>query len=410
MALKQIKVRTLDLHKGMYVSELDRPWIETPYKIQGFIIKSQKDIDKLMQHTDFVYVDTEKSKDFSNDPSKPSKLLSENEKKQALTGIKPRSYEDITDFNLELDTAQEKHAFLNVTAEKVMSDISNDKKLNLPNLKKAINPMVDSIIRNPEAFLWLTRMKTRDDYTYKHSVSASIWAVAFGRNLGLPKRNLQSLAMGALLFDVGKMKLPEKLINNPNRYNATEFKLIKKHVEHSVDIVKSIKGINDDVIEMIATHHERHNGNGYPKGLNGNKIPLFGKIAGIVDCYDAMTSNRAFVSAISPHDAVRKLYDWSNIDFQAELIEQFIQVVGIYPVGTLIELSDHRVGVVIAHHRVWRLRPKIMLILDKSKKPLKKFETIDMYKTDEGEDGKPLTITRSIEPGLYGIDPTEFYL
>jgi putative nucleotidyltransferase with HDIG domain len=270
--------------------------------------------------------------------------------------------------------------------------------------------MVESVVRNPGAFSWLSMMKNKDNYTYNHCVSVSIWAVAFGRNLGLPKKQLRSLALGALLFDVGKVKLPEKLINNPNRYNPTEFKLVKKHVDYSLEIVKSIDGIDDDVIQMIATHHERHNGSGYPRGLKGTQIPLFGKIAGVIDCYDALVSNRPFVSAISPHDAIRKLYEWSNIDFQTELIEQFIQVVGIYPVGTIIELTDGRIGVVVAHHRAWRLRPKIMLLLDKNKKNYTSFDVIDMYLVENGEDGKALNILRSVEPGIYGIDPKQLYL
>ena len=307
MSLKQIKVRTDDLQIGMYISRVDRPWLETPYKIQGFLIKSQEDIDDLLLHTDFAFVDIARSKEPESDQIKQKKIISVSEKKQLLTNIKPKIYDDITNFNEELEDIQEKHTVLTNTVENVLSDIVNNKKLSLLKLKKAINPMVESVIRNPEAFTWLARMKSKDDYTYNHSVSSAILSVAFGRNLGLPKKDLQSLGMGGLLFDVGKMKLPEKLINNPNRYNATEFKMVKKHVDYSVEIVQSIKGVNDDVIQMVKTHHERHNGAGYPKGLKGNDIPLFGKIAGIIDCYDALTSDRVFVSAISPHDAIRKL-------------------------------------------------------------------------------------------------------
>ena len=270
--------------------------------------------------------------------------------------------------------------------------------------------MVESIIRNPDAFAWLTRIKYKDNYTYNHSVSTSVWAVAFGRHLGLPKKDLESLAIGALLFDVGKIKLPEKLITNTQRYNQYEFKLVKQHVQHSIDIVKSIDGIDDDIIEMIQTHHERHNGSGYPLGLSGNKIPIFGKIAGIVDCYDAIISDRPFVSAMSPHNAVKKLYEWRDIDFQGELVEQFIQVVGIYPVGTLVELSDERVGVIVAQNRVWRLRPKVMLLLDENKDAYNEFDTIDLYKQVTDTENKPLDIVKSLEPGLYGIDPAQFYL
>lgn len=215
---------------------------------------------------------------------------------------------------------------------------------------------------------------------------------------------------GRTFFDIGKIKLPEKLINNPNRFNPTEFKIIKEHVEFSIEIASSIKGISKDVINMISTHHERHNGHGYPNGLSKNEIPIFGKIAGIVDCYDALISNRAFVSAMSPHDAVRKMYEWRDIDFQTELIEQFIQIVGIYPVGTVIELSDGRVGIILAHHRVWRLKPKVMMLLNQNKEPYEKYKVINMYDTETGVDSNPLTITTNVEPHIYGIDPQQFYL
>lgn len=411
MSIKEIKVRIPDLEPGMYVSQLDRPWVETPYHLQGFLIETRDDIDELFKHCKYVFVDVELSTSSGSQKFSPrTSELSNDEKKESLTNIKPAEYKNETELDDELTSARENHSILSNVAENIMLDISNNKKLNLPSLKKAINPMVNSIIRNPDAFSWLTRMKHKDNYTYNHSVSTSVWAVAFGRHLGMPKKDLQSLAIGALLFDIGKMRLPDKLINNPNRFNQYEFKLVKTHVEHSIEIVKSIKGISDDVIEMVKTHHERHNGSGYPNGLRENEIPIFGKIAGIVDCYDAIISERPFTSAISPHDAVKKFYDWRDIDFQAELIEQFIQVVGIYPVGTIVELNDGCVGVIVAQHRVWRLRPKIMLLLDENKEYYNNFDVIDLYINEADEDGNSLEIVKSLDPGMYGIDPEQFYL
>jgi hypothetical protein len=161
---------------------------------------------------------------------------------------------------------------------------------------------------------------------------------------------------------------------------------------------------------MVQTHHERHNGSGYPNGLSGNRISIFGKIAGIVDCYDAIISERPFAYAMSPHDAIKKLYEWRDLDFQAELVEQFIQVVGIYPVGTVIELSDGRVGVVYAQNRVWRLRPQVMLLLDQNKDAYSNFDIINLMSETSDADGNSLDIVRSVEPGMYGIDPEQFYL
>ncbi|MCW8956044.1 MAG: HD-GYP domain-containing protein [Gammaproteobacteria bacterium] len=410
MSLKEVKIRIEDLEPGMYVCQLDRPWVETPFLLQGFHIKSQDEINQLLEYCQYVYIDVELSKASENIiPFTKTNNTSEQEK-QTLTNIKPIKYQDKTDLPEELKSAKNDHIMLSHAIESFMVDIANNKKLELPALKNAITPMVDSIIRNPDAFAWLTRIKTKDNYTYNHSVSASVWAVAFGRHLGLPKKDLQSLAIGAMLFDVGKVKLPEKLINNKNRFNQYEFKLVKKHVEYSIDIIKEIKGINDDILNMVITHHERHNGSGYPNGLAGNQIPLFGKIAGIVDCYDAIISERPFASPISPHDAVKKLYEWRNLDFQSELVEQFIQVVGIYPVGTIVELSDGQVGVITAQNRVWRLRPQVMMLLDENKEPLIEFKTINLFTATEDASRNPLDILRCVDPGLYGIDPEEFYL
>ncbi len=411
MALKEIKVRLQDLEIGMYVSRLDKPWLDTPYLIQGFLIKTREDIEQLQAHCEYVYVDVERSRE----PDKKvvsfnPQARTDDEIKEQLIGFKPKKYKDKTQMEDELVGARDCHRALSHTVGDVMQDMANNKNLDAVLLKKAINPMLDSIIRNPDAFAWLTRMKHKDNYTYNHAVSASVWAVAFGRHLGFPREKLQSLALGAMLFDIGKMKLPEKLINNPKRFNQFEFDLVKKHVDYSLEILRQTKDIGEDVLDMVAYHHERHNGSGYPNGLVADQIPILAKIAGIVDCYDAIISERPFATPISPHDAVKKLYDWRNIDFQAELVEQFIQVVGIYPVGTVVELSDGQVGVIVAQHRVWRLRPQVMLLLDVDKKPLDHFGVVNLFNETEDKDGNPWDIVKCVEPGLYGIDPEEFYL
>jgi HD-GYP domain-containing protein (c-di-GMP phosphodiesterase class II) len=410
MSITEVKVSLSDLKSGMFVSRLDRPWLESPYKVQGFLIKGEEDIGRLQKYCKYVYIDTKKSSDLQENLATAAKVLSDNEQKHLLINAQPKEYPNKSGFKSELKIAYTEHAILSKAIAGVMEQVTKNNKLDLPTIRKAVMPMVESVIRNPDAFSWLTMMKRRDDYAYTHSVSSSIWAAAFGRNLGLPIKKIHTLVVGALLFDVGKTKLPEKLILNLNQYNAVEHNLIKKHVEYSLDIVKSIEGIEDDIYEMIATHHERHDGSGYPRGLKGNEIPLFGKMAGIIDCYDAIISERLHAPAMSPHDAIKNLYNWSGNEFQAELIEQFIQVVGVYPVGTLVELSDGRVGVVIAHNQVRRLKPRIMLVLNKDKALYKQFDTINLLKQTEGEDGQSLNIVKTVDPGKYGIDPNQFYL
>jgi HD-GYP domain-containing protein (c-di-GMP phosphodiesterase class II) len=410
MTITHQKTLTFDLRRGMYVAKLDRPWLETPYKIQGFLVNTQSEIDKLAMYCSYVYVDVDKSRIVEADDRKSGSGMNDLDQKQLLINAKPKQYPEKVEFKEELQVAYRSHEVLGNALKSSMELAAQNSKLNIPTIKKALLPMVDSVIRNPDAFSWLTMMKSRGSYTYNHAISCAIWAAAFGRNLGLPIKDIQSVSMGALLFDLGKIRLPEKLILNPEKYNSTEVKLVRKHVDYSVDILAAVDGIKDDVMAMVATHHERHDGSGYPKGLKGNEIPLFGKMAGIIDCYDAITSVRPYGEAMSPHDTVKKLYDWSDVLFQKELIEQFIQVVGVYPIGTLVELSDGRVGVVIALNKTRRLRPKVMMLLSERKEFYSKFETINLYEELESEDGQSLDIKKTLEPGKYGIDPDHFYL
>lgn len=409
MALKEVKVQLGDLKPGMYVSRLDCPWTSAPYPLQGFFIHSQEDIDELLNYCDSVIVDVLMSK--SSAEHKPdSNKLNDIAIKKSLINMTPKRYRDTATREEELADAEKSHKALSDVTTEMLKNVFNNKKLDIPELKLAINPMIDSVLRNPDAYAWLTRMKYVDNYTYNHSICCAVWAVAFGRHLGMPRKDLQSLALGALLFDVGKMRLPEKLINNPLRYNNIEFNIVKKHVEYSLDILKETEGVNDDVYGMIKMHHERHNGSGYPDGLKGDQISIYGKIAGLVDCYDAMISERVFDTPISPHEAVKKFYDWRNVDFQSELVEQFIQIMGIYPVGTLVELSNGCVAIIVNQHRVWRLRPKIMLLLNESKQKLADFFTMDLFIQTVDAEGNPLDIVKCVEPGMYGIDPKEFYI
>ncbi len=270
--------------------------------------------------------------------------------------------------------------------------------------------MVESVARNPDAFIWLTQLKDTDIYTYHHSMDVSILAVVMGRHLGLSRLELQDLAIGTLLFDIGKLKLPPKLLNKPGRLTDEEFELIKKHVDYSVEIIERISGITPRALEIARYHHERHNGSGYPEGLQGTQIPVFARIASIVDCYSAITRNRSYSQAISSHEAIKQMYEWGDIDFQMELIEQFIQCLGIYPTGSLVELSTGEIGVILSQNRVRRLRPKVMLILDCNKIAYEHFPIIDLIKDTEDEDGNELDIVAAHEPGSFGIDPKTFYL
>ena len=388
----------------MYVSSLDRPWLETPFSLQGFCLETEADIARLQEYCQFVYVDSEKS---TQNPTILRRKVRNRPRKstQQLFGQRTlKKYQDGSTWGDEYPRAQQAIQSLSEGIEEIFAGVANGGTLDMVKVKKSVEPMIDSISRNPDACIWLARMKQEDKYTYQHSLGASIWAVALGRQLGLPKSDLRSLAIGGLLFDVGKLRVDKELLSSDKPLTDEEFQRVRDHVNLGVEMIQGSGLMNQDVIDMITYHHERHDGSGYPKKLRGDDIPVFARIAAIVDCYDAITSHRSYARAIPPSTAIKMLYEWKDIDFQAELVEEFIQAVGIYPAGTLVELSSGEVAVVVAEYRTRRLRPKVMVLLDADKQPLAAIRTIDLLTVKETAAGEPLDIVSSLEPDAYGID------
>ncbi len=424
--LKTLKVSTSELDIGMYVSALDRPWLETPFFTQGFVIESDQDIARLREFCNFVFVDSLKSRELADVVRerrlRPNKPQSQTVKRPAgaeskrpkdrprvpieriFTGRTIQSYQDQAPWAQEHATAAAAVDVLRHDIDDIFSGVNDGGKLDFIKLRKSVDPVVDSISRNPDACLWITRLKQHDQYTYQHSLGSSILAVSLGRQLGLSRHDLRSLAMGCMLMDVGKLRLPPELLQANRELSDQEVAEVAGHVGHGLEILDECGVINQDVIDIVANHHERFDGSGYPAALIGDKIPPFACIAGIVDTYDAVTSQRSYAEPMSPSEAIKLLYGARDTEFQAELVEAFIQAVGIYPAGTLVELSSGEVGVVVAEYRTRRLRPKVLLLLDSRKKALPRSRLIDLQDDSDSSRGTMLSIKKSLEPDAYGID------
>lgn len=403
---RQEKINTQDLMLGMYVARLDRPWVGTPFPIQGFHIKSYDDIRSLGTYCRYVYVDVVKSK--VSVQKKTEFGGGTDGKSFANLKANEENYEKTKSLRQEISTASNLHDDVAAAVDQVMQQIAAGKPVALPATRKVANKMVDSIIRNPDASIWVARIRDKDAYTYGHSVRSSIWAITFGRHLSLRRERLENLALGVLLSEVGKTRLPTEILTKKDRLTDDEFEQMKKHVDYGIEILKGISGISEDTLSVVRTHHERHNGTGYPNRLKGDRIPLLGKIAGIVDFYDSVTTPRYDEKAASPAEAMARLHEMRNEDFQGELVEEFIQAIGIYPTGTLIELSTGEVGVITEQNVGRRLRPKLLLILDKDKQPVKKQCEIDLLSETRDDNGQSIDIAKSLPEGAYGIDLNDF--
>lgn len=413
--------RKLDVQQlkiGMYVSELDRPWRDTPFLFQGFEIRSEDEIRELQRYCQHVFIETAEiyqtppprtpaekavAHEALNHRKVERDLLIKVESQPLLQSV----YHDQTTLEEEIQAVKETHRETRELIYTVLEDVRLGKNINTLGAKKIVGELAESVIRNPDALTCFTQLKKKDEYTALHSLRVCILALAFGRHLGLERDELNLLGLGALLHDIGKMKVPNEILNKPGALSDYEYALMKSHVPRGVEILDKTSGIPRPAIEVARCHHERYSGSGYIGGLKGDQIGLFGMIGGIVDCYDAISSDRAYHAGMSAHAALKKMYEWRNRDFHPALVEQFIQCMGIYPIGSVVELNTGEIGVVVAMNRLRRLKPRVTLVLRADFSPLPGTTTVDLmeYKT---RDGRPCEIDRVLEPGVYGINPVQY--
>lgn len=401
--LTEQKIDVAHLATGMYVHRLDRDWLETPFPLEGFYIQSPEDIQALRKVCDYVIIDLKRSN--------LNFIVSQYHANPPEKKLKVREYFNTATISEELPKAKIAHENAMSLASNIISDVRAGKKLNLEDVRSAVEPVVQSVLRNADAFFWISNLRKRDAYQYSHAINCSLLAVALGRHMGFAESVLMNLATGGLLLDVGKTELPQEMLDSPEPLGRTEMVLMRRHVVFSRQIIENSGVHNLDVINMIGTHHERFDGTGYPGKLSRNQIPLFGRMAGIIDSYDAMTSHRPYRNLMSPHKALQEIYRQRDVMFQSDIVEQFMQCLSVYPTGSLVELNSGEVAIVMAQNQARRLRPRVMILTTPDKKLRVTFEEIDLFMHALGDGQKqPLEIVGTLESGAYGIDPTELYL
>jgi HD-GYP domain-containing protein (c-di-GMP phosphodiesterase class II) len=315
-------------------------------------------------------------------------------------------YVDQTTIEDELPLAQEAHDKVETAVQSVIEDLNKSKALELDKVNDAVGWMVESVVRNPDGMVWLTRLKSVDAYTYDHGLNTAIYLIAFGRHLGLAENQLQMIGTVGLMQDVGKIKLPRALLEKRSKLSPAELKVFQSHVGHSIDVMRTSKDASESLIQAISQHHERYDGSGYPNGIAGENITLLGGMAGLADSYAAMISARPYAEAVSVQQALHGLYTTRDKAFKADLVEQFIQCVGVFPVGSLVELNSGEVAVVVSQNRARRLKPRVMLVLDINRQPFAKPVMLDLI-YDPALPGRdePYRIVRGLQAGMYDHDP-----
>ena len=375
----------------MYVAELDRPWTDTPFMFQGFVLRTQQQLDTLRRYCSTVLVDIERSE---VDDTQQGKV----------------AYVDKASVEQEIAPARTAYAGGSSLMREVFATVKLGRALDAERVKAAVTTMVESVLRNPDALLLYAQLREKDDYTVAHSLDVCLYMIAFGRFLQLEPGQIEFLGYLGLLQDIGKVRLPGELLEKPARLSVAEFERAKLHVSYSVEILRATPGLPRDLPRLAALHHERHDGSGYPRNLRAPEIGMIGSIAAIADTFDALTLRRPYAEPVAPSAALNMLYKWRGVFFDAQLVEQFIRCIGIFPVGSLVELNSGEVGVVIAQNQVKRLQPRVMVIRDAAGNPLRPHKLLDLSREPKVSADEAYRIRRTLEYGRIPVKAEELFM
>lgn len=382
--LKKIHVR--DLRLGMFIHELCGSWMDHPFWKKAFELTDPKDMNTLQTcGLQEVWIDTELGLDVEEDVVAESAEEVSQKVELELHNAIQSEIQPVARVSLKEEVARARQ--LQAKSKAAVTSMFQEARMgNAINIAEAA-PLVDeinqSISRNPEAFLNISRLKTKDDYTYMHSVAVCGLMIALGKQMGLSHADLKDAGMAGLLHDVGKMMIPEEVLNKPGKLSDEEFEIVKNHPRRGWEVLNISEGANLVAMDVVLHHHERVDGTGYPEKISGEALTLFARMGAVCDVYDALTSNRCYKNGWEPSEALRKMAEWRNGHFDERVFHAFVKTIGIYPTGTLVKLKSGRLAVVIEQSEKGLLTPMVKAFFStKSNEPIMP-EILDLTKNTD---------------------------
>ncbi|MEX2197393.1 MAG: HD-GYP domain-containing protein [Burkholderiales bacterium] len=399
---KRIPVEELQF--GMFVGGLDRPWLGTPFLYQGFVLRTQQELDGLKRHCREVFIDTEKA---DPDGLTPAPAGGATTGASALPGTGRVVYRENVEPEAEWLKARESLASGRVALEDVFQRVQAGSMLESTQARTAVGNMTASMLRNPDALMLFAAMRERGGYQLERAVDVSVYMIAFARFLGMSEEDIELAGLVGLLQDIGMLELPPAMLHKAGRLEPAEYKVVRSHVARGSEILAKTSGLPPAVATLASLHHERYDGSGYLRGLKGDALGVIGAIAGIVDTFDALTVKRPYAEAMSPSNALNLLFRTRSRMFHPVLVEQFIRCIGYFPVGSVVELNSGEIGVVIAQNVEQRLQPKVMVVRDAQGQALRPQKFLNLAKLPKASADEPYRIRRTLEYGRAGVSLRE---
>ncbi len=386
-----IRIHVYELRIGMCVCRLETAEQESPFLFDQFDIKTQADIQAIQAVCDYVFIDVKRQKElYGAIPTRntdPKKQLS---------------------FARSLEQSASTYQHTGNLIKTVMNDIRFGNQLSVKEIKEAASQCVGKVLENSDAMLLLTQLKHQDKYTAQHSLNVCMLAILLGRELKFSIEELNNIGLCDLLQDIGKMKVPLEILNKPGKLAGDELEIMRKHAQFGRDILMAAPNIDQDAVNVAYGHHEHLAGTGYPRGIDKTGLSIFTKIVAVVDAYDAITSDRVYQKGRSHLMALDILVKGMNTEFEADFVIQFINCIGYYPQGNLVELSSGEIGIVAEQNKSDLLKPKVLLILDENKKTMNG-RILDLALDVSDMNKVPYEIKQIVRPQDYDVDLIKFY-
>lgn len=406
---EHVKVKVEDLKIGMYVAELDKPWLETSFLFQGFLLGSEKDIKVVADTCKYVYVDMERSSSQPAAAAPPPRTMAHRGSLRTPGPIRGRTHTEVVPrphkvgFEEELSKARTIHQQARSHIDHMFEDARMGRTVDTRGAKDLVNALVGSIVRNPDALTWMAQLRKKDEYTAQHSLSVCVLTLAFARHLGMDDATMREIGLGAFMHDIGKLRVPLEVLNKPGKLTTGEFQLMKRHPQYGSELLNRSGGVPSSTIDIAFSHHERGDGQGYPRGVRGERISNFAKMVAVVDVYDAISSDRIYHQGKSVQESMKMLYEWRGHSLDADFVEQFIQALGVYPVGSVVELNSGELAVVLSADPMTRLQPKVLVVTNAEKRLVLPRRVVDLAR-EARLPTSGLAVRRVARPGDVGFD------
>jgi HD-GYP domain-containing protein (c-di-GMP phosphodiesterase class II) len=377
LMLKKISVEQLCL--GMHLQDFCGAWLDHPFWRTKFVLTDAKDIQLILESPiKEVWINISKGLDINMDDtsSETVQVIAEE------IPPTPPVVQKKTSFTDEVKRA----ANICAKGKEAVVSMFQEARMGLAIEAEAAAPLVEeisnSVLRNPGALISLARLKTADDYTFMHSVAVCALMIALARKLGLDEQQTRDAGMAGLLHDLGKAMIPMEILNKPGKLTDEEFDLVKTHPEEGHKLLLGGIGISEMTRDVCLHHHEKIDGSGYPKGLNGETMSLFAKMGAVCDVYDAVTSNRPYKAGWDPAESIKRMAEWKG-HFDPAVFQAFVKSLGIYPIGSFIRLESGKLGVVVEQGEQSLLKPKVRVFFSTKSQAYIKPETIDLARSPE---------------------------